>query len=265
MEIPPPAPNDIELRNIIDKLADFVARNGPEFESMTKSKQRGNPKFAFLYGGEYYNYYQYKVITKQAMMKQQQQQQQSQPQPNMSLPPLMGQHGIPSLLAGFPQQPPPQAQLPPGALQQQQQQHQAQVQHPSQLAPPSSNPNGSGSTNTMAQIWSNPPPVNSGPPNAAMPLGPNNLNSQLTAQLEALTKQQQTLSEQIRQSEMNLTAQHGVLLQQQQVQIDESLTRAQEEMLLAQAKENNISLHEFDTKLQPIIDSCTKDSISNGR
>ncbi|XP_058121428.1 calcium homeostasis endoplasmic reticulum protein isoform X2 [Anopheles coustani] len=263
MEIPPLAPNDIEQRNIIDKLADFVARNGPEFESMTKSKQRGNPKFEFLYGGEFYNYYQYKVITKQAMMKQQQQQQQ-QPQPNMSLPPLMGQHGIPSLLAGFPQQPPPQTQLPPGALQQQQQQHQSQVQHPSQLAPPS-NPNGSGSTNTMAQIWSNPPPVNSGPPNPALPLGPNNLNSQLTAQLEALTKQQQTLSEQIRQSEMNLTAQHGVLLQQQQVQIDESLTRAQEEMLLAQAKENNISLHEFDTKLQPIIDSCTKDSISNGK
>lgn len=60
---------DIELRNIIDKLAEFVARNGPEFESMTKSKQKGNTKFAFLYGGEYYNYYQYKVASKQQASK----------------------------------------------------------------------------------------------------------------------------------------------------------------------------------------------------
>ena len=56
-----------------------------------------------------------------------------------------------------------------------------------------------------------------------------------------------------------------VLLQQQQVQIDEALNRAQEEMLIAQSQEYNLPLHEFDSKLQPIIDSCTKDSISNGK
>lgn len=58
--------SDIELRNIIDKLAQFVARNGPEFEQMTKNKQKGNPKFGFLFGGEHFNYYQYKVTTEQA-------------------------------------------------------------------------------------------------------------------------------------------------------------------------------------------------------
>ena len=57
---------DTELRNIIDKLAQFVARNGPEFEQMTKNKQKDNPKFSFLFGGEYFNYYQYKVTTEQA-------------------------------------------------------------------------------------------------------------------------------------------------------------------------------------------------------
>lgn len=57
---------DTDLRNIIDKLAQFVARNGPEFEQMTKNKQKGNPKFQFLYGGEFFNYYQYKVTTEQA-------------------------------------------------------------------------------------------------------------------------------------------------------------------------------------------------------
>lgn len=64
----PQAPPDTELRNIIDKLAQFVARNGPEFEQMTKNKQKGNPKFQFLYGGEYFNYYQYKVQAEQAAM-----------------------------------------------------------------------------------------------------------------------------------------------------------------------------------------------------
>ncbi|KAA5586358.1 hypothetical protein F3H15_37825, partial [Pseudomonas aeruginosa] len=48
--------SDQDLRNIIDKLAQFVARNGPEFEKMTKNKQKNNPKFSFLYGGEYFNY-----------------------------------------------------------------------------------------------------------------------------------------------------------------------------------------------------------------
>lgn len=57
---------DIDLRNIIDKLAQFVARNGLEFEQMTKNKQKENPKFSFLFGGEHFNYYQYKVTTEQA-------------------------------------------------------------------------------------------------------------------------------------------------------------------------------------------------------
>ncbi|RZF36107.1 hypothetical protein LSTR_LSTR016692 [Laodelphax striatellus] len=65
MDLPKP-PQDVELRNIIDKLAQFVARNGPEFEQMTKNKQKGNPKFSFLFGGEHFNYYQYKVTTEQA-------------------------------------------------------------------------------------------------------------------------------------------------------------------------------------------------------
>lgn len=67
MELPQPPP-DTELRNIIDKLAQFVARNGPEFEQMTKNKQKGNPKFQFLYGGEFFNYYQYKVQAEQTAM-----------------------------------------------------------------------------------------------------------------------------------------------------------------------------------------------------
>lgn len=57
---------DSGLRNIIDKLAEFVARNGPEFETITKAKQQSNPRFGFLFGGEFYQYYQWRVSNEQA-------------------------------------------------------------------------------------------------------------------------------------------------------------------------------------------------------
>lgn len=56
---------DQELRNVIDKLAQFVARNGPEFEKMTMEKQKENPKFSFLFGGEYFSYYKCKLAMEQ--------------------------------------------------------------------------------------------------------------------------------------------------------------------------------------------------------
>ncbi|XP_037837035.1 calcium homeostasis endoplasmic reticulum protein isoform X2 [Kryptolebias marmoratus] len=54
-----------ELRNVIDKLAQFVARNGPEFEKMTMEKQKDNPKFSFLFGGEYFSYYKCRLAMEQ--------------------------------------------------------------------------------------------------------------------------------------------------------------------------------------------------------
>ncbi|XP_015795989.1 splicing factor 3A subunit 1 [Tetranychus urticae] len=54
---PPP-----ELRNIVDKTASFVARNGPEFETRIQQNEQNNPKFNFLKAGDpYHAYYQYKV------------------------------------------------------------------------------------------------------------------------------------------------------------------------------------------------------------
>ena len=43
--------SDDDLRNIIDRLANFVSRNGPQFEEMTRQKQQHNKKFSFLFGG----------------------------------------------------------------------------------------------------------------------------------------------------------------------------------------------------------------------
>uniref|UniRef100_A0A4W5N6V2 Calcium homeostasis endoplasmic reticulum protein n=1 Tax=Hucho hucho TaxID=62062 RepID=A0A4W5N6V2_9TELE len=54
-------PPNQELKNVIDKLAQFVARNGPEFEKMTMEKQKDNPKFSFLFGGDFFTYYRCKL------------------------------------------------------------------------------------------------------------------------------------------------------------------------------------------------------------
>ena len=54
---PPP-----EVRNIVDKTATFVARNGLEFEARIRKNEINNPKFNFLNAGDpYHAYYQYKV------------------------------------------------------------------------------------------------------------------------------------------------------------------------------------------------------------
>ena len=85
---PPPPPPDPEIKNIIDKLSNFVARNGPEFENVTKLKQKDNPKFRFLFGEEYHDYYQYMVeLERENILKQQQQQQ----LPDLNAIPLPGQ------------------------------------------------------------------------------------------------------------------------------------------------------------------------------
>jgi splicing factor 3A subunit 1 len=55
---PPP-----EVRNIVDKTAGFVARNGIEFEQRIKQNEINNPKFNFLNPGDpYHAYYKHKVV-----------------------------------------------------------------------------------------------------------------------------------------------------------------------------------------------------------
>lgn len=54
---PPP-----EVRNIVDRTANFVARNGPEFEVRIRGNEADNPKFNFLNPNDpYYAYYEHKL------------------------------------------------------------------------------------------------------------------------------------------------------------------------------------------------------------
>ncbi|XP_043204248.1 chromatin modification-related protein eaf-1-like isoform X1 [Amphibalanus amphitrite] len=93
LPLPPPAPLDPERKTLIDKLAMFVARNGHEFEKLTRNKQRHNPKFAFLFGGEYCNYFQYRVAAEKSghhhdgIPVSQHQQHQLHMQPGYAAPP----------------------------------------------------------------------------------------------------------------------------------------------------------------------------------
>ncbi|KAK4797221.1 hypothetical protein SAY86_029547 [Trapa natans] len=54
---PPP-----DIRNIVDKTAQFVAKNGPEFERRIVQSNAGNPKFNFLNPSDpYHAYYQHRL------------------------------------------------------------------------------------------------------------------------------------------------------------------------------------------------------------
>ena len=55
--VPPP-----EIRSIVEKTAQFVARNGENFEHKIRQNEAQNPKFNFLKDEDPYNgYYRHKV------------------------------------------------------------------------------------------------------------------------------------------------------------------------------------------------------------
>ncbi|THG15367.1 hypothetical protein TEA_009460 [Camellia sinensis var. sinensis] len=54
---PAAPPSDPKLQKRIDKLVEYAAKNGPEFEAMIREKQQDNPNYSFLFGGEGHNYY----------------------------------------------------------------------------------------------------------------------------------------------------------------------------------------------------------------
>eukprot|EP01118_Nematostelium_gracile_P008347 TRINITY_DN2766_c0_g1_i2.p1 TRINITY_DN2766_c0_g1~~TRINITY_DN2766_c0_g1_i2.p1 ORF type:complete len:542 (+),score=168.79 TRINITY_DN2766_c0_g1_i2:74-1627(+) len=52
-----PPPKDLADKALIDKMAEFVFKNGIKFEEMLKEKQKENPKFDFLNDDHHYNAY----------------------------------------------------------------------------------------------------------------------------------------------------------------------------------------------------------------
>ncbi|CAM6088818.1 unnamed protein product [Calypogeia fissa] len=58
---PVPPPSDSDLQKRIDKLVEYAAKNGPQFEALMKDKQKENPAYAFLFGAEGHDYYRYRL------------------------------------------------------------------------------------------------------------------------------------------------------------------------------------------------------------
>lgn len=103
---------------------------------------------------------------------------------------------------------------------------------------------------TESTNWATPPPT---------------LTRQHTIELDHINQQQDSLRQQIKQSEQNLSAQQNVLLQQQQVTVEAAVAKCESVDMQQTAEQCGIVLSELNAILQPIIDSCTKDSISNGK
>jgi Surp module len=60
------APTDPEMKKVIDNMAEFVSKNGVEFEKMVRARQKDNPKLSFLHGGPFAAYYDYIVACRRA-------------------------------------------------------------------------------------------------------------------------------------------------------------------------------------------------------
>ena len=58
---PPPPPSDQAQQAVIDKLAAFVARNGPAFEAIVMRNHASDAHFSFLQGGAGAPYFRWKV------------------------------------------------------------------------------------------------------------------------------------------------------------------------------------------------------------
>ncbi|XP_068643781.1 SURP and G-patch domain-containing protein 1-like protein isoform X2 [Aristolochia californica] len=66
----PPTPTDPAVKKVADKLANFVAKNGRQFEHITRQRNPGDTPFKFLFdaGCSDYKYYEYHLIEEEKML-----------------------------------------------------------------------------------------------------------------------------------------------------------------------------------------------------
>ncbi|CAK9302594.1 unnamed protein product [Gordionus sp. m RMFG-2023] len=298
-------PNDPELKNIIDKLANFVARNGPDFEEMTKNKQRDNLKFSFLFGGEYHPYYKFKVQEEFMAFRFQQQSQNQNLHSNFNPPwqqaniqPIHSQHMQPSnslLPNPFPN--PNMNNMMPNQPflfnsnnnnnlinQQNNPIIPPYIQHQQSLFPPY--PNFKNTSNTFEQPKStnmnnyNPNNFNNNNFNDNINYIPNsrsnnssfnnttispNICSKYSYETLMNSGLNDVALQKIQESENYLASQFQSLLNQQQAKVKNVVATAQFGKLVQLSEECNINLSELDMIVNPIIESCTKEAISNGK
>ncbi|XP_075477768.1 SURP and G-patch domain-containing protein 1-like protein isoform X1 [Primulina tabacum] len=79
-DVVPPLPSDLTVRKVADKLASFVAKNGRQFEHVTRQKNPGDTPFKFLFDENCsdYKYYLYRLSEEQKGLVQSRDSQTSQ-------------------------------------------------------------------------------------------------------------------------------------------------------------------------------------------
>uniref|UniRef100_A0A7N1A4T7 SURP motif domain-containing protein n=1 Tax=Kalanchoe fedtschenkoi TaxID=63787 RepID=A0A7N1A4T7_KALFE len=71
-DVAPTAPSDPTVKKVADKLASFVAKNGRQFEHVTRQKNPGDTPFKFLFDESCadYKYYEYRLIEEEKVLSQ---------------------------------------------------------------------------------------------------------------------------------------------------------------------------------------------------
>ncbi|WVZ66441.1 hypothetical protein U9M48_015656 [Paspalum notatum var. saurae] len=70
--VAPPPPNDMTVRQVADKLASFVAKNGRPFENITRQRNPGDTPFKFLFDKHCpdYKYYEFRLAEEERALAQ---------------------------------------------------------------------------------------------------------------------------------------------------------------------------------------------------
>ncbi|RLM85326.1 SURP and G-patch domain-containing protein 1-like protein [Panicum miliaceum] len=70
--VAPPPPNDMTVKQVADKLASFVAKNGRQFENITRQRNPGDTPFKFLFDKHCpdYKYYEFQLAEEEKALAQ---------------------------------------------------------------------------------------------------------------------------------------------------------------------------------------------------
>ncbi|KAF8669358.1 hypothetical protein HU200_051699 [Digitaria exilis] len=70
--VAPPPPNDMTVKQVADKLASFVAKNGRQFENITRQRNPGDTPFKFLFDKHCpdYKYYEFQLAKEEKALAQ---------------------------------------------------------------------------------------------------------------------------------------------------------------------------------------------------
>lgn len=70
--VAPSPPNDMTVKQVADKLANFVAKNGRQFENVTRQRNPGDTPFKFLFDKNCsdYKYYEFRLAEEEMLLAQ---------------------------------------------------------------------------------------------------------------------------------------------------------------------------------------------------